>query len=261
VNNWDTAGAIDGNQFGGVMSGPRWAHNHLWYQVRFANGIFWVPQHYLDGTLKFNVGRSVRTTQRVTTLTDVNNWATAGALDGNKFGPVLGGPRWAHNHLWYLVRFTEGLYWIPQQFLTGANRFAVGAGVVTTRRVTFLLDVNNWASADAIDGGVFGTVIGAPVFAFNLLWYRLNTPAGLGWVPQDYLERQNQFAIGQLARATQRVVNLTEPDGPIDGGVLEAGEIVEVMAGPVYAGVNIWYRVANNMEKDGWTPQRYLELI
>jgi hypothetical protein len=163
--------------------------------------------------------------------------------------------------LWYLVRFTEGLYWIPQQFLTGANRFAVGAGVVTTRRVTFLLDVNNWASAGAIDGGVFGTVIGAPVFAFNLLWYRLNTPAGLGWVPQDYLERQNQFAIGQLARATQRVVNLTEPDGPIDGGVLEAGEIVEVMAGPVYAGVNIWYRVANNMEKDGWTPQRYLELI
>jgi hypothetical protein len=187
VNNWNSRGAIVGGVFGAVISGPKFAHGYLWYSARFAEGIYWIPQDYLQIRQKFPTGTGVRTTQRVTTLSDFNDWSSRGAIDGDRFGATMSAPQWTNGHLWYQVRFAEAIYWIPQDYLEPGDKFTVGMQVVTTQRVTGLANVTNWDTAIAIEGDTAGPVTYPARWAHGRLWYAVRFSFGSYWVPQDFL--------------------------------------------------------------------------
>jgi hypothetical protein len=188
VNNWNSRGAIAGGVFGAVISSsPKFAHGYLWYSARFAEGIFWIPQDYLQIRHKFATGTGVRTTQRVTTLSNINDWSSRGAIDGNQYGVTMTSPRWTNGNLWYQVRFTDGIYWVPQDYLERGNKFSVGMQVVTTQRVTGLANVTNMATGIAVEDGTAGLVTYPARWAHGRLWYAVRFSFGSYWVPQDFL--------------------------------------------------------------------------
>lgn len=260
VNNWDSRGAIAGGQFGAVISGPQFAHGYLWYSARFPDGIYWVPQDYLQSHQKFSTGTGVRTTQRVTTLTNINDWDSRGAISEDVFGAIISAPQWTNGHLWYFVRFPSGVVWVPQDYLEVGLKFSAGTGVRTTQRVTTLTNVDDWETRGVQQEGIYGAVYSAPRWGHGNLWFPVRFTEGVLWVPQDYLEPGNKFSVGTQVVTTQRVTGLANVTNWATA-IAIAGDSTGLVILPArWSHGRLWFAV-RFPEGSYWVPQDFLQII
>lgn len=249
------------NASGFIVDGPRVADGYTWWKLDTIHGLGWVVQAWLVRTETIVPGTIKRGVQVLTTQPTLlkpvptSESSSLAQLDEGTFGAVIAGPRLDGAVRWWQISTTAGVGWLPEPVLSIGAKFAVGDQWVTRSPVALRTTPVGSAIA-TLAAKTFGATIQNARFAGNRLWIRVTTSAGVGWLPQDWLDAGEMFPLGSQWRTRSAVALRTTPVGTVTV-VLPAETYGATIQEAEFAGNRLWIRVST-LAGIGWLPQDWL---
>jgi uncharacterized protein YgiM (DUF1202 family) len=186
---------------------------------------------------------------------------------------VTAGPVTRTGYSWYQIKTTSSgtTGWVAETLLdfdssvTPVNKFRDGDKVQTN---SGSVNIRNAPTTDGdivatVAAGTAGTITDGPTTANGLIWYRVATSLGDGWVAQDYLSAYakppGEFAKGNVVYVDTDVLSIRSSAGlskPVIGSVVQGTRLTITYA---YNRVDSmeWYKVTGG-PVDGWVSGDYL---
>jgi uncharacterized protein YgiM (DUF1202 family) len=267
-----------------VTEGPMPANGYKWYKISTQPGTGWATEQYLafekdiDIPVRFTIGDPVQVSDpeglRLRTAPSIDAPSIA-SLSPGETGTVIDGPETADTMAWMKVQTTKGTGWMAEKYLSSApfaaapsSAFRAGENVVVDTDAVNLREKPGATEKvlTTLGTGLTGTVLEVGEIANNLLWVRIDTDYGDGWVAESFLA---PYAAGTASAAALKAgasvyvntdaINIRSAAG-LSGeslAVLLTNETGTVMEGPREADGYTWYRIETT-EATGWAAAQYL---
>lgn len=267
-----------------VTDGPMPANGYKWYKVSTALGSGWATEQHLAFEddiaipVRFSVGDPVRVADpegvRLRSAPSVSAPSIA-SLSPGVTGTVIDGPETADAMAWMKVQTVSGTGWMAEQFLVSApfaaapaSAFSAGEAVVVDTDAVNLREKPGATEKvlTALGTGITGTILETGEIANNILWARIETSYGDGWVAESFLAPYAAGAASVAALTTGARVYVNTDAINLRSGAGLSGELLAVLPtnetgtvvdGPREADGYTWYRV-ETAAATGWAAAQYL---
>ncbi|HYH10969.1 MAG TPA: SH3 domain-containing protein [Thermomicrobiales bacterium] len=275
---------LDEGTAGTVVGGPRRAGGLTWLEIRTEYGTGWVAEQYLsEGTAPPPSSARFAPGDEITVDTDALNLRSAPGLDSRVVailwtgdrGTILDGPVSRDNYHWYQIESGDDTGWVVETFIADAGSSAPPAsGFEPGTQVSVTTDALNLRESADTTGRVLtvlyhgdtGTVAGGSVSSDGYTWVLVDFDGVVGWVATTYIGRgtgapayDGDLRVGARAEVMSDNLNV-RPNPSLSSSVngqLFAGDVVDIVDGPVQGDGYTWFEV-ESATWSGWTVDVWL---
>ncbi len=265
-----------------IAGGPTAANDLVWYEIELAGGESgWVAADFLTlaatSADTFASGDSVVVADGPLNLrggASVNGTVLETLVEGTS-ATVVAGPSIADELDWYQIELADGTNgWVAGSFLALADtaseeqvssnvNFSIGSFVfVNAEQLNLRADASTESEiVQTANDGEVASVLDGPVAADGFTWFQVSIGSGEtaveGWFAGELLS--GGIVLGIDAVVVEGPLNLRESASADAEAItqLEAGDIVNVVAGPSTGGGVYWFEVTAG-DENGFVAGRYL---
>ncbi|CAN5616352.1 hypothetical protein BH23CHL5_BH23CHL5_13590 [soil metagenome] len=274
--------ALDDGTAAVITGGPTTANDFVWYEIELAEGeTGWVAAEFLalaeSSADTFASGDSIVVSEGPLNLrggASVNGTVLE-TLDEGTSATVVAGPSTADELDWYQIELADGVNgWVAGSFLAlvdtapeeqdlGDISFPIGSFVfVNAEQLNLRADASTESEiVQTANDGEVASVLDGPVVADGFTWFQVSLGSGEtaveGWFAGELLS--GGIVLGIDAVVVEGPLNLRESASADAESIaqLDAGDIVNVVAGPSTGGGVYWFEVTAGVE-NGFVAGRYL---
>src|SRR5690606_21904731 len=112
-------------------------------------------------------------------------------------GVIVSGPETAGGHVWWQIETAQGVGYTTEAKLKEGARFASGDAISTTGKINLLETA--WRGPVLVwdvPAGTPGVILDGPEAAGGHLWWRIQTPYGVGYTTEARLTNNQRYSPG-----------------------------------------------------------------